>query len=410
MAGPLAGFKLLDLTQMLAGPFGTMLLADLGMEVIKVEPLGGDMSRYMGPFMPDDQNHYFGAYFGSINRNKHSIAIDLKHPKGKEVLRRLAREADALMENFRVGVMDRLGLSYESLAAENPRLVYGAVRGFGDPRTGESPYASWPALDVVAQAMGGLMGITGPAPDQPTKAGPGVGDIYPATLCALGVVAAMLEAQRTGQGRFVDVAMVDGILALCERLVYLYSYAGKVSRPEGNGHPLLCPFDIFKTKDGHVAIAAPGDDHFRFLAQAMGQPALAQDERYADNMARVANAPLVRATVGAWTAAHTNAEVTAALGGHVPCGVVRQADDIFADPHEQARQMLLALPHPGSQQQGVFAGPPIKFTGESREPARPAPILGEHSHAVLAQAGYGQEEIQSLIQDGIVAAITSDVP
>ena len=205
--GALAGLRVVDLTQMLAGPYCSMLLADQGADVVKIEPPEGDLTRNLGPFLESDKARAFGGYYQSINRNKRSIVLDLKHDDGKAVLRQLAAEADVVIENYRVGVMERLELSYESLAAENPRLVYAAVRGFGDPRTGTSPYAEWPAFDVVAQAMGGIMGITGPDAETPMKIGPGVGDIVPAMLAAVGVLSAVYRAQKTGEGQFVDVAM-----------------------------------------------------------------------------------------------------------------------------------------------------------------------------------------------------------
>src|SRR5271157_5318194 len=180
--GPLAGLRVLDLTQALAGPYCTMLLADLGADVLKVEPTRGDFTRPVGGFAPDDNLKLFGGYFQSVNRNKRSIAINLKRHEGKEIILRLAPRFDVIVENFRVGVMDRFGLSYEHIRQANPRIVYACVRGFGDPRTGTSPYADWPAYDVVAQAMGGLMGTTGPGPGQPMKTGPAVGDIVPAML------------------------------------------------------------------------------------------------------------------------------------------------------------------------------------------------------------------------------------
>ena len=222
--GALADVVVLDLTQMLAGPFVTMMLADQGAEVIKIEPPGGDATRLFGPFMagqtPVKEGGY-GGYFGSTNRNKRSIVIDLKSEDGREVLRRLVAKADILVENFRAGVMERLGIGYEALSAINPRLVYGTIRGFGDPRSGRSPYASWPAYDIVAQAMGGIIAITSPTPGgPPTKIGPGVGDLIPAMQCAFGILAALHKARASGRGQFVDVAMVDGVLAACERPVF----------------------------------------------------------------------------------------------------------------------------------------------------------------------------------------------
>jgi crotonobetainyl-CoA:carnitine CoA-transferase CaiB-like acyl-CoA transferase len=401
-AGPLAGVRVIDLTQMLAGPFCTLLLADLGADVIKVEPLDGDTTRSQVPFFDDDAEHYYGGYFHSVNRNKSSVAIDLKQPAGREILRRLARDTDVLVENYRVGVMDRLDLSYESLRAINPRLVYACVRGFGDPRTGASPYADWPAFDVVAQAMGGLMGITGPGPGQPCKVGPGIGDIYPATLLAFGIVAALRHAERTGEGQFVDVAMYDGILALCERLVYQHAYTGEIPGPQGNGHPMLVPFDIFKTKDGWVAIATPRDAQWAELCRRIARPELADDPRYKLRDDRLQHADEVRKLVSDWTAVRTNRDVMATLGGFVPAGPVNNAADIFADPHVTARDMLVSLEHPGSTHRGTFAGTPVKFTGTPPGLPRRAPLLGEHTTVVLRDLGYTDTELKNFSDTNVI--------
>src|SRR5579862_4598789 len=204
-SGALSGLKVIDLTRMLAGPYCTMMLADLGADVLKVEPIGGDPIRNFGPWSSDDRLKVLGGYFQSINRGKRSIVVDYRKPEGREVLKRMVAGADVIVENFRVGVMDRLGLSYESLHEINPRLIYGSVRGFGDPRTGASPYMNRPAYDVVVQAMGGLMSVTGPSADLPMKTGPGIGDIVPAMMLAIGILGAAWHAQRTGEGQFVDV-------------------------------------------------------------------------------------------------------------------------------------------------------------------------------------------------------------
>ena len=244
--GPLAGVRILDLTQALAGPFCTMLLADLGADVVKIEPPAGDMTRFSGPFTREDTEKAYGGYFASINRDKRSVVLDLKEERDRDVLRRLVDGADALVENSRVGVMERLDLGYESLHARNPRLVYGAIRGFGDPRTGTSPYADWPAYDVVAQAMGGLVGMTGTAVGETFRCGPSAGDIYPATVAALGITAALHHAVRTGEGQFLDVAMYDAILALCEAIVYRYSYTGQswygLTPVRGSPKPRTAPY------------------------------------------------------------------------------------------------------------------------------------------------------------------------
>lgn len=400
--GVLEGLRVVDLTQMLAGPYATMILADLGADVIKVEPLGGDETRSQGPHLADDQDHFFGGYFQSVNRGKRSIAIDLKNPAGRDVVRRLVAEADAVVENYRAGVMDRLGLSYESLSADNPRLVYAAIRGFGDPRTGESPYVGYPAFDVVAQAAGGFMGMTGPGPGQPTKSGPGIGDLFPAALMSVGLLAAVMRARETGVGQFVDVAMYDAVMSLCERMVYLYTYRGQVSQPQGNTHPLLCPFGIFDTADGHVTIAAPREGQWRNLVSAIGSPELADDPRFRTNEARVQNSAECDAIVQAWTGTRTKAAVMAALGGLVPAGPVNSAADVVHDPHVVARGMLAELEHPGSAIRPAVVGSPIKLTGTPSPPLTRAPRLSEDAGDVLGELGLTPDEIEELRRSGAV--------
>jgi crotonobetainyl-CoA:carnitine CoA-transferase CaiB-like acyl-CoA transferase len=385
--GPLADVRVLDLTQALAGPYCTMLLADLGADVIKVEPVAGDMSRGMGPYPADRNGCDYGGYFASVNRNKRSIVLDLKTGAGRDAFLKLAKTADAVVENARTGVMDRAGIGYERLHEINPALVYAAIRGFGDPRTGASPYADWPAFDIVAQSMGGLVAVTGPEGSAGYKAGPGVGDIYPGTLAALGVVSAIHAARRTGQGQFLDVAMYDAILALCEMIVYTYSSGGVIREPGGNGTPVLCPFDIFPTRDGAVAIAAPGENHWKILCDTIGRPELVADDRTRSSNRRVANADFVRGLINGWTQARTTREIVAAIGGKVPVGPVNTAKDIFEDPHPRARGMLVEVEQPGDNPPLVLAGCPIKLTGTPSGIYARAPRLGEHTAQVLADAG-----------------------
>lgn len=403
--GALAGVKVIDMTQMLAGPYCTMLLADQGADVIKIEPVGGDPTRQFGPFPEDDTVRHFGGYFQSTNRNKKSVAIDLKTDAGKALLKRLTKDADIVVENFRAGVMDRLGIGYEVLAAENPRLVYAAIRGFGDPRTGSSPYVDRPAFDVVAQAMGGAMGITGPDAATPLKIGPGVGDIFPAVLAAFGIMAALHHAGRTGVGQFVDVAMYDGVLAMCERIVYQYSYLGRSPTPEGNQHPILCPFGTFSAKDGQVTIGCPRDSFWQELCAVMGRPELAIDPKFATNNARLAHAAETIAFVAAWSASRTKAEITLALDGKVPFGPVNTAADIYADPHVAAREMLVKLEHPGSAKPVTVASTPIRMTATPGGVVHRAPLVGENTSDVLLQLGLSVAEIEVLKSSRVIAGI-----
>lgn len=376
--------RVIDLTAALSGPFCTMLLADLGADVIKVEPPKGDFTRGGGPFTKGDTERNYGGYFASVNRSKRSIVLDLKQDADRDTLRDLVRDADVVVENFRVGVLEGLDLGYEALAEINPRLVYGAVRGFGDPRTGESPYADWPAFDVIAQAMSGLVATTGEPGTFGTRVGPSVGDTYPATLLALGIVSAVHEARRTGQGQFVDVAMYDGLVAMCEETIYRWSYWGRHDEPHGTMHPIHIPFGLFSTSDGAVAMAAP-TNHWPVLCEIMERPDLIDDERTRDNRARNANRELVMEVVEGWLAERTTAEVLGSLGGRVPVGPVNSNEMLFDDPHLQEREMLVALKTPGADRPTVFANSAIKFSRTPSGVNRRAPLLGEHGDEVRAE-------------------------
>jgi crotonobetainyl-CoA:carnitine CoA-transferase CaiB-like acyl-CoA transferase/flavin reductase (DIM6/NTAB) family NADH-FMN oxidoreductase RutF len=383
--GILRGLRVLDLSRMLSGPYATMMLADHGAEVLKIEDAQGDTSRMNGPYRDDDPGKEWAGYFVSLNRSKKSLQLDLKSEDGRQTLRRLVRTADVLVENYRPGVMERLGLSYESLAEINPRLVYAALRGFGDPRTGESPYAKWPAYDVVAQAMGGLISVTGADRDHPTKVGPGIGDVFAGMVAAFGILAALRAAEATGRGQFLDVAMYDAMLSLCERLVYQHDFDGTVPGPEGNGHPLLAPFGLYPSADGMVAIGVVDDAFWRILAEAMGRADLGRDAAFATRAARRVNMTEVNALVADWTRLHSRADLTALLGGRIPFGPVNDIAAIFADPHVAARGMIATIPHaePGKRPWRVAANP-LRFAS-SPAPAPVAPSRLGADQALAAQ-------------------------
>lgn len=403
-AGPLDGITVLDLTAMLAGPFATMVLGDLGARIIKVESAEGDMVRPSARLPGNDDPKGFGGYFQSINRNKESIVIDLKSAGGKEIVRRLAAQSDIVVENFRAGVMDRLGLSYEDLSALRPGLVYGCIRGFGDARTGRSPYADWPAFDVVAQAMGGIMGITGLAGGEPTKIGAGIGDTVPSLFLATGVLAALHRARATGESQFVDVGMYDSVLAVCERIVYQNSYFDENPGPEGSSHPLLCPFGLFPTTDGHVAIGCPRDHFWAILAEEMGQPALATDPRFRTNEDRVKHRAQTEALVRDWTARLSKQQIMERLGGRIPLGPVNRAGDIVTDPHVAARNMLATVDQPGPGGREVqIVNTPIHLLETPGGVRNRSPLLGEHTDRVLAEIGFGPDDITELHASGVVA-------
>jgi crotonobetainyl-CoA:carnitine CoA-transferase CaiB-like acyl-CoA transferase len=400
--GALEGIRVIDLTQMLAGPYCTQMLADQGAEVIKIEPPQGDNSRNVGPYRPDDAERRFGGYFATVNRNKKSIVIDLKEEEGRALVRRLVRTADVVVENYRARVMDRLGLSYESLREENPALVYAAIRGFGDPRTGESPYVDWPAFDVVAQAMGGLMGITGPDQNSPIKVGPGVGDIVPGAFAATGILAALLRAKMTGQGQFVDVSMVDVMLAICERIVHQYSFAGTIPHPEGNQHPILAPFGVVKAKDGFVSIAAPTDEWWRKLCEIIGRDDLLADESLATNESRARNRDRVYGAIEAFTSVRTKRELLDILGGRIPFGPVYNIAEIANDPHFAARDMIVDTSHPGTATPVQLAGVPIKLSETPGRIWSSPPLFGEHTDEILGAAGLASTEIAELRRRKII--------
>ncbi|MGE0151610.1 MAG: CaiB/BaiF CoA transferase family protein [Reyranellaceae bacterium] len=400
--GPLHGVRVLDFTQMLAGPYCSMIFADLGAEVLKVEFLEGDRSRRLGPFPPANANPAFGGYFQSINCGKKSIAINLKEKKGRETILALAKSTDLILENFRPGVMERLGLSYESFKKINPRIVYGAVRGFGDPRTGKSPYADWPCFDVIAQAMGGLVGGSGPDEAHPSKAGPSLGDIIPGLFLAIGVLAAYRHAQLTGEGQFVDVSMYDSVISVCERLIHQFSYTGMNPAPEGNHHPLVCPFGIFPANDGFVSIACP-DPFWATLAQIIDGPGLANNQNFITNEQRLARRQEVLAIVSEWTSLHSRDELKDKLGGHVPFGPVNSAQDIVSDLHAQVRSMIVEMAHPGSVQKtfGV-ANTPIRMTATPSGHRFRSPMLGEHTEEILRAAGHMPRSIETLRKERII--------
>jgi len=385
--GILSGIRVLDFSRMLSGPYCTMMLADHGAEVIKIESPEGDTSRSNGPWRADDEAHDWAGYFVSLNRGKKSIVLDLKTAEAKMAIRALVRSSHVLVENFRPGVMERLGLGYEELAKDRPALVYAAIRGFGDPRSGKSPYADWPSYDVVAQAMGGLMSMTGTDRDHPMKTGPGVGDVFAGMMMSFAIVSAVRHAERTGEGQFVDIAMYDAMLSLCERLVYLYDIEARIAEPSGNGHPLLAPFGIFPAADGWVSIGVVDDGFWRELARMMDRPDLLEDARLSTKSGRRAHAGAVNEAVGAWTRRHSKTELAQILGGRLPFGPVNDAQDIFNDPHVAVRGMIAEVPHPepGKAPWRVAANP-VRFGATPAAALATPPRLGEHNGIIETES------------------------
>jgi crotonobetainyl-CoA:carnitine CoA-transferase CaiB-like acyl-CoA transferase len=387
--GPLEDITVIDCTRALAGPFGAGLLADLGAKVIKVEPPAGDGYRNIPPFLPDHAPAYlneeagtdFGAPFAAVNRNKRSVCLDLKDPAHKNIFLQLCDQADVVVENMRAGVMERLGLSYETISARNAKIVYACVRGFGDPRSGESPYAYWPSLDAAAQSFGGLVhandGLVTPA----------LADIFPGTLMALGVVSAIHHAQRVGKGQFLDVSMYDAILAFQKSAAAQFSFTGKPN-PAGLQRAMtLYPFDLFPAKDGRISIAVGQPHHWDLLCAAMDRPDLMEDERSATNAARLKNVEWVETQICAWTTQHTRAQIMAKIDGSVPMGPVQNMADIYADPHISARGMLETCQPGGDNPEISLAANPIKFSETPTGLYQAPPNLGEHNAEVFAEFG-----------------------
>jgi crotonobetainyl-CoA:carnitine CoA-transferase CaiB-like acyl-CoA transferase len=387
--GPLEDLTVIDCTRALAGPFGAGLLADLGARVIKVEPPAGDGYRNIPPFLPDHAGTHeereagtdFGAPFAAVNRNKRSVCLDLKDDADKDVFLKLCDQADAVVENMRAGVMDRLGLGYEVIAERNPKIIYACVRGFGDPRTGESPYANWPSLDAAAQSFGGLVhandGLVTPA----------IADIFPGTLMALGVVSAIHHAQRSGKGQFLDVSMYDAMMSFQKSAVAQYGFTGKAN-PAGLQRAMtLYPFDLFPTKDGRISLAVAQPRHWDLLCAAMERADLMTDERSLSNAARLKNVDWVEEQIRAWTMSLTRAQVMAKLDGNIPGGPVQNMADIYDDPHVAARQMLETCEPGGDNPEITLAANPIKFSETPTTLYQAPPTLGEHNAQVLAEFG-----------------------
>ena len=387
--GPLQDLTVIDCTRALAGPYGAGLLADLGANVIKVEPPSGDGYRNIPPFLPDHARPHegreagtdFGAPFAAVNRNKRSVCLDLKNDADKAVFLQLCDQADAVLENLRAGVMDRLGLGYEVIAARNPKIIYACVRGFGDPRTGESPYAHWPSLDAAAQSFGGLVyandGLVTPA----------IADIFPGTLMALGVISAIHSAKRNGRGQFLDVGMYDAMMAFQKSAVAQYGFTGHPN-PAGLQRAMtLYPFDLFPTADGRIAIAVGQPRHWDLLCAAMDRADLMDDERSSSNEARLANVDWVEEQICAWTQSLTRAEIMAKLDGAIPIGPVQTMADIYADPHVSARGMLETCSPAGDNPDMAFAASPIKFSQTPTTLYQRPPNLGEHNAEVLSEFG-----------------------
>ena len=376
--GILDGIRVLDLSRMLSGPYATMLLADHGAEVIKIESAEGDSSRRSGPFKENDTKNNWSGYFISLNRNKKSISLNLKKKDDVDFLKKLIEGADVLVENFRPGVMERLGLSFDEVSKINPRIVYGSISGFGTDTFGKSPYKNWPSYDVVAQAMGGLISLTGYDENNPLKVGPGIADIFSGSLLAFGLLASTLKSRATGKSQLVEVAMYDAIVSMCERAIYQYDFNEVIPKPEGNGHPLLAPFGIYNAKDGFVAIGIVENFYWTVLKKIINFPDLNDDLKYGTIALRAKNRRVLNKKINTWTKGFSKIELGNLLGGKIPFGPVNSVKDIFEDEHIINRNMILEIPQPFDKGKSwKVAGNPVKFKGFDSFNLMP-PYLGEH--------------------------------
>ena len=383
--GTLSGLIVVDLTRVLAGPYCTMLLADLGARVIKVELPGvGDDARHIGPFIENGESTPTSGYFFSVNRNKESIALDLKSKADRAIFERLLLSADILVENFSPGTMHRLGYDWETLHARLPKLIMASISGFG--QTG--PYRELPAYDMVVQAMGGVMSLTGEEGAEPTRVGISIGDLAAGMFGTIGVQAAVIERHRTGLGKHVDVAMLDAQVALLENALVRYQVEGKAPVPIGSRHPSITPFGMFRTSSGRIVVAAGNDRIFPRMCEVLGVPWLKDDARFATNAARCENHAALKDLVEAALSARS-AETWLGILKHagIPCGPMNDIAAVMADPQVRARNMLVELALPSGE--GLLtAASPVKFADAGEVRATPAPALDEHREALLRELGF----------------------
>jgi formyl-CoA transferase len=391
MSGPLSGVRVLDLSRVLAGPFCTMLLGDLGAEVIKVErPGGGDDTREWGPPFAAGES----AYYLCVNRNKKSVALDLKSPKGIAAVRALSARSDVVLENFRVGVADKLGLGYEALAQGNPGLVYCSITGYG--QTG--PYRDLPGYDFILQAMSGLMSVTGEPAGEPMKLGVATVDLTAGMYAAVAILAALRSRDATGRGQRIDLALMDSALSWLANVGGNYLVSGDVPGRFGNAHATIVPYQVFRSKDGYLAVGIGNDRQYRTFCEIAGAPELSSDERFSTNPARVRNREALVPLLERVFAKRPTAEWIEHLWtGGIPAGPINTVDRALEDPNTVARGMVVGMPHPtaGSVR---LVGSPMKFSATPVEYRQAPPLLGEHTEEVLRDVlGMPPEEIRALV-------------
>ncbi len=395
MSGPLSGLTVVDLSRVLSGPYCTMVLGDLGARVIKVEHPGrGDDTRQWGPPFVGTES----AYFLSVNRNKESVTVDFKHPRGLEVLSRLIARADVLVENFKPGALTRAGLGWEALHARHPRLIYASISGYG--QTG--PRRDEPGYDAVIQAEGGLMSVTGDRGGPAYRLGVAISDIVAGLFAVQGILAALYSRERTGEGQRVDIGMLDATAALLTYQTANFFATGVTPVRLGNRHPTIAPYETFETSDGEMVIAVGNDAIWRRLCPVLGLAHLASDAKFATNRDRMAHYEALRTELDAAFRLRTRAEWIGRLRTvSVPCGAVRDIGEVVTDPQLADREMIVTLMHPTAGATRVM-GVPVKLSATQGAVRTPPPTLGQHTDAVLGELEYDREMISSLEADGAI--------
>jgi CoA:oxalate CoA-transferase len=384
-SGPFAGLLVLDLTRVLAGPYAALMLGELGARIIKIEPpVKGDDSRHIGPFVKTKTGKVKSGYFMSVNRGKESIALDLKAEADRKIFEALLSRADVLIENYRGGTMEKLGYGYDALKDKHPRLIYAAVSGFG--HTG--PYSKRPAYDMVVQAMGGVMSLTGHPGGPPTRVGTSTGDLTAALFATIGITTALYDREKTGRGQKVDVAMLDSQVAVLENAISRYVATGEVPGKLGSRHPSIAPFAAFATKDGHIAIAAGNDDIWTRVCRVMGREELARDPRFLTNPLRVQHVNEMAAEMEKALAARSSKEWLAALEAEgVPCGPINTVADVMTDPQVLSRNMIVETLDPDLGPIKM-QGNPVKLSSHDDPKTREAaPDLDADRAAIVKEFG-----------------------
>jgi crotonobetainyl-CoA:carnitine CoA-transferase CaiB-like acyl-CoA transferase len=402
--GALSGITVLDLTRVLAGPYCTQMLGDLGADVIKIERpgAGDDTRRFAPPFMagPNGEDSTESAYFMSANRNKRSVEVDLTSETGQALVRELAMKADVIVENFKTGNLAKYGLGYDDLKEANPKLVYCSITGFG--QTG--PYAARPGYDFLIQGMGGIMSITGEADGEPQKVGVPIADIMSGMFAAVAVNAALRHAAVTGQGQYIDVGMLDTQVAWLVNQGMNFLHSGQAERL-GNAHPNIVPYQVFETADGHIVVAVGNDNQFRTFAGILGEPELADQPLFATNDSRVRNRDEVVGHLAAIMKTQPSAHWLAELEANkIGCGPINTLDQVFEDPHVKAREMVVNVPHPLAGPDGAqLIASPLKFSETPVEYRHHPPLLGQHTDEVLRDVlGYDDDKIAELRDAGAI--------